>query len=214
MANPANQQTARATTDEELAQMGRRTLDVLQEKIAAGDRAAAAKLAERMHSEFQGMHDLYRDWVTDLLGFIGERFGDDVLAEALDKGVNRYTARFRPRYQGKDARRRLQMLAAGLRGHLEAFEITEEPDEFVISMTTCGSGGRLVRDGGYEGPDAFAKIANPQPMSFGRADFPVYCAHCHYQNQAPVGPNGEPLMVTEPAQKLGVEPCIMRVRKY
>jgi hypothetical protein len=214
MSAVSNAASDRLCTDEELASMGRRTLDVLKEKIAAGDVAAATKLAERMHSEFQGMHDLYRDWVTDLLGTIGAKFGDAALADAIDQGVNRYTARFRPRYEGKDARRRLQMLAAGLRGHLEAFEIREEPDEFVISMTTCGSGGRLVRDGAYEGPDAFRKIAEPQAMTFGRADFPVYCAHCHFQNQAPVGPNGEPLMVTEPAQKLGVEPCRMRVKKY
>ena len=41
----------RVFTDEELAEMGARTLDLLTQAIRAGDKAQAGRLAQRMYSE-------------------------------------------------------------------------------------------------------------------------------------------------------------------
>ena len=72
------------------------------------------------------MHDLYRDWVTHLLTFIGERDGDDVLAEALQETVSGYTRRLAKHYAAKDTRSKIAILLAGLRGHLQPFDIEDE----------------------------------------------------------------------------------------
>ena len=53
--------TNRVFTQEELEEMGKRTIDLLTEAIEAGDKERAKKLAGRMYREFSAMHDLYVD---------------------------------------------------------------------------------------------------------------------------------------------------------
>jgi hypothetical protein len=203
----------RIFTDDELKQMGAKTLDALLASVAQGNLDAASGLAKRMYGEFQAMHDLYRDWLTHTLSIIGRRYGDGVLSEVLEETVSAYTRRLSGRYAGKSARRKVEILAAGLRGHLQPLEIQEHDDHVSIAMPLCGSGGRLAREGAYDGPDGFLRIETPQPMTFGRADFPVYCAHCHFQNRAEAEPGGAPLFQTEPAQQVGEGACTLRIPK-
>jgi hypothetical protein len=78
----------RIFTDEELQNMGKRTLDLLLEKLDSGDVEVAGKLAQQMYNEFLGMHDLYRDWITHLFTFIGKHYGDDTLREQTAPNSN------------------------------------------------------------------------------------------------------------------------------
>ena len=200
-------------SDEELEMLGARTLDVLLEAIEAGDGDKAAKLAKRMYAEFQGMHDFYRDWLTDLFSHIGWEFGDKTLASAMEGTVARFTRRLGPRYQGKSPRRRMEVLCAGLRGHLQPMKIEEDDEKFTIISEVCGSGGRQVKDGMYEGPEGLLKVKEPQPMSFNRPDFPVYCVHCYFANSAPLNEDGSPMFICEPAEDIGNQACRMIIHK-
>ena len=110
----------RLFTDEELEAMGTRTLDTLLEAIEGGDGEKAAKLAKSMYAEFLGMHDFYRDWLTDLFSHIGREFGEEPLAKAMEKTMVRFSQRLGPRYHGKSPRRRMEVLMTGLRGHLHS----------------------------------------------------------------------------------------------
>jgi hypothetical protein len=166
-----------------------------------------------MYAEFLGMHDLYRDWVTHLLTFIGERYGDEVLSDALEETVAGWIKSLGSRYADKPTRRKVEMLLAGFRGHLHPFDVEEDDEKFVITPHPCGSGERLIRDGTYDPPRNFLKIKERQPMTFDREEFPVYCAHCHFQNIIPVGQEGEPLFVTEPSGELGEKPCRIYIYK-
>jgi hypothetical protein len=203
----------RIFTEEELESMGKRTLDVLQASIEAGDLEKAKILSQRMYNEFLSMHDLYRNWITDLLSFIGKRYGDKILHEAFEETVGNWITHLGKRYANKTKKQKVQMLMSGLRGHLQPLKIVEDDDKFTITWIACGSGGRLVKDGYYEPPFNFLKIKSKQPMTFGRSNFPVYCAHCYFQNTESTEPGGEPLYITEPADKLGEEPCRSYVYK-
>lgn len=67
-------------------------------------------------------------------------------------------------------------------------------------MKPCGSGGRLVQEGKYEGPNAFYKIAKPQPLTYGRPDYPVYCYQKNTRwRKVHIEANGKPFVVVEPA---------------
>ncbi len=200
-------------TNEELETMGKRTLDLLHEKLENGAVEEAKVLAQQMYNEFLGMHDLYRDWLTHVFTFIGERHGDETLQGAMQETVAGYTQRLSKRYAGKSKRRQIQMLLAGLRGHLQPFDIEEDDEKITVTPKPCGSGGRLVNDGGYDPPCNFLKIKRPQPMTFNREDFPAYCAHCYFQNISPVEPGGKPLFKTEPSQDLGKTPCRITIYK-
>lgn len=77
----------RVFTQAELAEMEKRTVDRLVEAIDQGDQEKARQIARRMYNEFLSMHDLYRNWTTAMLSFIGRKFGDQVLEEAMTEGV-------------------------------------------------------------------------------------------------------------------------------
>ena len=110
-----------------------------------------------MYNEFRSMHDLYRDWTTATLSFIGRRFGDEVLEEAMTEGVKAWWLPNLEKFpQGPEAlRQRIKMLVAGLHGHLQPLHIEEDDEKVVIQMQPCGSGGRLILEGKYEGPLRF-----------------------------------------------------------
>jgi len=208
-----NSDESTSPADPELAAMGRRTLDLLHTALDEGDIATARSLAKRMYGEFSSMHDLYRNWITGLASFIARRDGDDVAADALQETVQRFTDEVGPVYEDKTDRQRIALLAAGIRGHLQEFEVHEEADYYEIVAATCGSGGRLIADGGYEGDNAFHSIKGPSPVTFGRSEIPIYCAHCHFQNLAVPAGHDQPLFETIPSDDLGNTPCRLRVHK-
>ncbi len=77
----------RILSNDEIAEMEKLTVDRLVETIDRGDSEGAKKLARRMYNEFLSMHDLYRNWTAATLSFVGKRFGDKALEEAMEEGV-------------------------------------------------------------------------------------------------------------------------------
>jgi len=108
--------TNRVFTQEELEEMGKRTIDLLTEAIEAGDKERAKKLAGRMYREFSAMHDLYVDWTAGFMDYIYTNYGEDVLYQALRKVIGASTG---PMVDVKkvDFRRRVRGLASVLQGH-------------------------------------------------------------------------------------------------
>jgi hypothetical protein len=171
-------------TADELREMGRRTLDRLIEAVDEGDPDAAKKIAQRMYNEFLSMHDGYRNWITALLSEIGRRLGDEALKEIMVETVRAWW--------------------------IPSLEALSKAGGNRAAM---GSGGRLVLEGKYQGPDGFLEIASPQRMTYGRADFPVYCAHEAAMEEIDIDRNGVPFVVVEPASKLGEDQCSFIIYK-
>ena len=106
----------RIFTDEELKLMGERTLDLVFSAIDSGDKEGAKRLSKRMYNEFQGMHDLYLDWVTALLSSVYRRHGDQELYDALNDGCTAWTKPFADMYADEqDMRREFLQRRAGLK---------------------------------------------------------------------------------------------------
>ncbi|MEQ8492800.1 MAG: hypothetical protein RLW42_01145 [Gammaproteobacteria bacterium] len=202
-------------SDDELREMGKRTVDRLTEAIDAGDGEQAKKIARRMYNEFLGMLDLYRNWITATLSEVARRYGDAALDDVMVEGVRAW---WKPIVASlpndpESMPARIKMFAAGLQGHLQPLEITEDDDKVEIKMCPCGSGGRLIQEGKYEGEEAFHTIADPQPLTYGRPDYPVYCAHEYAMERVDIEENGRPFVVVEPAAKLGRDYCSLIVYK-
>ncbi len=205
----------RLFSDTEIAEMEKRTLDRLLDAIQAEDKEKAKQIAQRMYNEFLGMHDLYRDGSTAILSFIGRKYGDEVLEEAMTEWVRAWWLPALERYpKGPEAlRQRVKMFVAGLRGHLQPLHIEEDDDKVVIQMLPCGSGGRLILEGKYEGPDPFLTLDKPQKLTYSRAHFPVYCAHEPPMEILDIEKHGSPLVVVEPSEELGKQPCSFIIYK-
>jgi hypothetical protein len=116
--------------------MEKLTVDRLVGAIEAGDADGAKKIAQRMYNEFLSMHDLYRNWIAATLSFIGRRFGDQVLEEAIDEGVKTWwLPNLEKLPQGyATLKARLRMFAAGLHGHLQPLHIEEDDEKITIQM--------------------------------------------------------------------------------
>lgn len=199
----------RILTQGEIAEMEKQTVDRVVEAIEAGDRENAKKLARRMYNEFLSMHDLYRDWTVATLSFVGQRFGDQALEEAMEAGVKAWWLPNLDKLPADAAalRARVKMFVAGLRAHLQPLSIVEDDEKIVIQMHPCGSGGRLVLEGKYEGPDAMLTLKGKQFLTYGRDSFPVYCAHEPVMERQDIAAHGAPFVVVEPAHELGKEHC-------
>jgi hypothetical protein len=168
----------RVFTDQELIEMGTRTLDLVLEAIDAGSKEKARDLARRMYHEFNYLHDGYMFWVTGLLTYIYKKYGIDAVEEA-EREAHTIEAKvvFKPP-QKKDFRSRVEHLVNGLRGHLQPITIQEDDEKVSISMKPCGSGERIIQKGGYEPEVGLARVEEPHRITWGMKDFPIYCVHC------------------------------------
>jgi hypothetical protein len=202
-------QPNRLLSAQDIAEMEKLTVDRLIDAIDAGDLEGAKKLARRMYNESLSMHDLYLNWTSATLSFIGQRFGDKVLEETLDAGVKSWWGpNLEKMPQGAEALRgRVKMFASGLKAHLQPLHIEEDDEKIVMQMRPCGSGGRLILEGKYEGPDALYTVQGPQTLTYGRKDFPVYCAHEPLMELQDITAHGTPFVVVEPAHELGKQHC-------
>lgn len=196
----------RVFAKEELEEMGRRTVDLLTEAIEAGDEKRAKELARRMYREFAFMHDLYRDWAAGFMDYIHRNYGEDALYQALRKVAG---APGGPKANAEkvDFRRQVQGLAHVLRGHLETMKVEEDDEKVCIQMQPCGSGQRLLQDGGYGPPRNLAIIQKPHPMTWGLTDFPIYCTHCPVLEILSIEQLGYPAVVAIPDEKVASGSC-------
>jgi len=205
----------RLFTDQELEDMGKRTNELIVNAIDEGDPGKAKKLVRRMYNELIAMHDIEVTMVTATLSFIGRRFGDEVLHEALHDMLASWVRQAAREYvKVEDPRARAKMFAYGLKGHGVAVRIEEDAEKFIFSMEPCGSGGKLVRDGSYDGPPRdFYRVKTPQLMTYGKPDYPAYCAHCIFHEIVGMEETGIPLFLMDPSDRPGEEPCRMLLYK-
>ena len=168
----------RIFTDQELKEMGTRTLDLVFEAIDAGDKNRAKDLAQRMYREFNYLHDGYGIWVTGLQTYIYKKLGIDALEEA-EREAHTIEAKtvFKP-IEKTDIRSLVEHLAGGLRGHLQPIKIVEDDEKVSLTMQPCGSGERIIQSGGYKPEVGLATVKDPHPITWGKKDFPIYCVHC------------------------------------
>jgi len=165
-------------TEAELKAMGTRTRDLLDKAIDEGDAEKAKKLCHRMYAEWLAMHDLYVRWVASLLSYVYDNYGDESLQKALKKSCAAwYKVSYENIAKADDFKRKVEMFAMGLRGHLQPIIIEEDDEKVSLKMDPCGSGGRLLLSGAYEPPLCLSKVKKGQEITLGQADFPIYCCH-------------------------------------
>ena len=197
----------RVFTEEELKEMGTRTLDLVQEAIDNNDKEKAKELANRMYEEFNYLHDGYMFWVTGLLTYIYRSYGIDAVEEA-EREAHTIEAKtvFKPSKK-TDFRSRVEELAKALRGHLQPITIEEDDEKVTLTMKPCGSGERIIRMGGYEPEIGLAKVKEAHRITYGMKDFPVYCVHCPVMEMLDIERSGDFGSVKIISDPIGKEHC-------
>lgn len=191
----------RLFSEQELAEMGARTLDLLTQAIDAGDAEKAKALAQRMKNEFNYLHDGYMFWVAGLQTYIYNNYGAEALEQA-ERLAHTAEAKvvFKPP-EKTDLRSQVEHTAGVLRGHMQPITIVETDKTVSLSMKPCGSGERLIQKDAYSPEIGFARIEEPHRITWGMKDFPVYCVHCPIMEALELEATGEfgaVHIVTEP----------------
>ena len=89
----------------------------------------------------------------------------------------------------------------------------DEDDEKIVLAFRCGTGGRLIDEGRYEGDPAYLTLQEQSGRTFMRDELPVYCAHCSVNNEMqPVEWGGAPTTVEHPPERKG-EACVHHIYK-
>jgi len=202
-------------TKEELERLGTRRINRAVSAIKNGEKEKAITEVQGMDKEFSAMHNLLRDWIAGIYSYIYEKHGDKALYEVNQAACSFWLKDLVKQYSEAEPRRRAQMLAAGFRGHLVPLEVAEDDEKFTITMLPCGSGGKLVLEGGYEPPRNLARVKKAQPQTLSKENFPVYCTHCAFQEIVPIEELGYPIFVTDcpGGDRIGEEPCKVYIYK-
>lgn len=184
------------------------------EALDRRDSNAALELSDRKERlEFVPLHDRLVRFMAEVWGYVLERLGAEELgrfhlatAEAQRRGFEAWE-----RLSPAEFARATAFLA---RQHMGDMAITEYEEKFQFEFSPCGSGGRLRRDGAYEGSSPLPYVEKSGELTFGKGKLPVYCSHCPMWNSvAPTAWFGHPQWVfDDPARADGS--CTMSIYKH
>ena len=219
----------RIFTKEELAEFSKDCMDLALEALEKGDVEKAKKWCRKQKETKDCIHDLYLHWITALLSTIYDRWGEEsavsVLKETSCLGPSGWSSPFL-------AERDRLIKEKGMRGWIEyimdvwrqhtmhtppGMTMEEDDEKFILTMNPCGSGGRLINMGAYDGAFGYRKLKKAGPHTWGEENVPIYCAHCPIVHEAyPVnvaGPGAQFWIHASPFPKKPGDPCIYYIYK-
>lgn len=186
-----------------------------KDALAAGDADEASALIDKAVAQWSQLKDYSINWITVLLTFIGEELGEEAVERALRKTGDDFV---RPRRAtGTDwgslpASARAKVIARAMLGNMGEVEVEEDDEKIVLSFR-CGSGGKLIDDGRYEGDHAYMMLREQSGRTFMRDELWVYCAHCSVNNEIqPVEWGETPSSIEYPPEKPG-DRCVHHIYK-
>ncbi|MCK4791665.1 MAG: hypothetical protein KAV87_48485 [Desulfobacteraceae bacterium] len=190
--------------------LGLSTPDMIAKAIDEGRYEDAKALAHYFIPEGKGLHDLFCDWIWDILTKTAEKHGEAAVYKLCR--ATQETWMMKRTWKGllkMSVEERVYINAEVMRSHRcgpkqdGGVEIIKEKDRYSIKMDPCGSGGRMRRGDPMDGtpsrlgpPYNFGVTKKEYPWSWGRKNVPYYCIHCAVNEILPTEWGGYPLWVT------------------
>ncbi len=142
----------------------------------------AEKWLENIQTHHRDFHDMYVAWFAGLLTTFMHAYGEDELAELLrasGQGFEKDFARWNEMSAEELLKASVFLQLAHPGGKLS---IEEDEDKYTLVQAPCGTGGRLLDEGRYEGDAPLARFTAARPETAGHEGLPAYCAHCTVWN--------------------------------
>jgi hypothetical protein len=170
-------------------------------------------LLDKAVAQWGSLKDYSINWITSLLTFIGEELGEDAVERALRKTGEEFVRPGRDTgvaWDSLPASARAKVIARAMLSNLGTVDIDEDDEKIVLSFR-CGSGGRLIDEGRYEGEHAYLALHEKSGRTFMRDELPVYCAHGSVNNEIqPVEWGATPTTIEHRPERPG-EPCVHHI---
>jgi hypothetical protein len=217
----------RLFTKKELDEFSKDFMGLTVEALEKGDIEKAKYWVRRQDATKDFIHDLFLHWIAGLLSHIYDNWGEDAAARAVRETAGHGQSGFSiPSALNKQKvikegglKAYIQLLIDVWRQHsmYPGTTVEEDDEKIILKMKQCGSGGRLINMGAYEGPFGYRKLKNPGPHTWGEKDLPIYCAHCPIVHEiVPLQYFGEGAQLhvhASPFPKKPGDPCIYHIYK-
>jgi hypothetical protein len=185
-------------------------LKKIQLLIDEGLVAEAGQRAHTLREQALELHDGLMSRVSALLSVVYEDYGDEELKRILNIVM-------KPESMDPDGkipfREKVENIMRFTRCHLLPFTVTEDEEKVTFMPDPCPSGARLIRSGHYDSPRNNAIVRDAGPLTYGRAQLPVYCCHEPAMELSSVLRTGVPLFIVDPPEDVGISPCKIYVYK-
>ncbi len=153
------------------------------EAIQSGKREEAVQYVRELDELFQTIHDRYCEYCSSLETFVGNTYGEEALRDALRYLLNDVHKRtFIDPIRNAPHEKIVEMFAAAHRAHHSDFTVEEFEDRTVFTITCCGSGGRMRKEGKYDNTERHPMMGGTSKKAhswaFNQKGVSYYCAHC------------------------------------
>lgn len=200
------------------AELGVGTVRVINDLIDQGKTEEAKAMVDYFRTEMLVVHDIYAQYVQDILAFIARAFGEDQVEAAFRGALGTWFAERYEAYNKMSLEERVRLTAEGMRCHLDGperkgdFNLIEEHDRFVFQWDPCGSGGALRRRAAAQSKEV-AAAQEAHSWTWGKKGVCLYCSHCSMVNEIlPIENFGYPNRITQYPENPG-DPCTWYIYK-
>jgi hypothetical protein len=190
---------ARLFNSDERDAMCRQAFELAAAALERGDDVTARKYLALSKTEWYPMHHFMRDWMTSMLSWVHDNLGVRAVWDCVEAAYNRpIMGQTMAQVAQLELREQVTMLGTLFHQHGMKFDIVESAGGFEFRTAPCGSGGRLVDEGAYAEPKAFATLRGNGVETFGLDELPVYCMHCPATNRMVLEQGGPYVLLVEP----------------
>lgn len=185
-------------------------LEQITALIDGGSEPEASQRAHALRDEALLLHDGLMSRVSALLSAIYENHGESELQRVLNIVM-------KPEAMDPDGkipfREKVENIMTFTRCHLLPFTVTEDAQKVTFMPDPCPSGARLIRAGHYDAPRNNAVMRDAGPLTYGRAELPIYCCHEPAMELSSMLKTGVPLFIVDAPEDVGISPCKIYVYK-
>ena len=146
----------------------------LIEAIKSGKTEEALRHVDELYEMFRGMHDGFVNTISLMHGKLAEANGEEWLEKFTRDRLSRWRSIFGT-MKTMSPEERVDMICDIHRPMYSEFHVEEDDDKFVVVITGCNNGGRLIRDGIAKQQNALTKKA--YAWCFNKIGVPYYCIH-------------------------------------
>lgn len=150
--------------------------------VDAGDAEGARRVLEEQRDVHRVFHDTYVDWFAELASKLQDAYGPERFYEILRETGAEFTGDFAKWVELTPEELLDSSVFLQLCHPDGELTVTEDDEKYTIHQHECGTGGRLMAEGRFDGPHGWARIPVANPGSLGKPGLPTYCAHCTVWN--------------------------------
>ena len=161
--------------------MSKLAVDKTVDAINAGDKNEAVKGIKQLWEEDRMVINLISDLVSSLLTFTAKKFGEENVIEAWQHVADDIWKPFIEACKDMEHEEVVDAFASLHRSLGSEFYIEQDDEKSTLYVTSCGSGGRMMKEGKYDNTDRHpmngGTTKKAYPWSFNKVGISYYCIH-------------------------------------